>query len=414
VRILIATAHRRLVGGVEKYLQAVIPALQRRGHFVALVYDYPCDAGEAGIDSHATGVPAWCSMDLGVSSVLSSIKAWAPDVVYCQGLDNSPLERSLLDSYPTTLFAHTYHGTCISGRKCQTRPRLQPCSRRFGRACLVLYHPLGCGGNHPLTAWRMFQAQSLRKRNLPDYRAVLVASRHMYREFERNGVAESHLHLVPLFATERMPQAVAPSPRDPGGRILFVGRLVDVKGVNYLLQAIPLAAAALSRPLTLTIAGDGEERKNIEESAARLGVTVEFSGWVDAERISDLMRQAHLLAVPSLWPEPFGLTGIEAGCFGLPAVGFAVGGIPDWLIPGQSGELASGDPPTVQGLADAMVRALADATHYRRLCVGAWEVAQQFSIERHMVELERILAVKPGIEPSVAAGPAEQVVPTIV
>jgi glycosyltransferase involved in cell wall biosynthesis len=349
-------------------------------------------------------------MDLGVSAVSRSIQAWAPDVVYCHGLDNNALERSLLDLYPTTLFAHTYHGTCISGRKCHTRPRIQPCSRRFGTACLVLYHPLGCGGKNPVTAWRMFQAQSARTRNLPGYQSVLVASRHMYREFERNGVPKNRLHLVPLFSSEHIPQATAPLPRDPGGHILFVGRLVDVKGVSYLLQAIPLAAAKLGRPLTLTIAGDGAERGTIEESARRLGVPVKLSGWVDTEAISDLMRHADLVAVPSLWPEPFGLVGIEAGCFGLPAVGFAVGGIPDWLIAGHSGELAPGDPPTVQGLADAIARALADPTHYRKLCVGAWETAMKFSLERHVHELESILDV----EPSVARGPSDQVVPTIV
>ena len=59
--------------------------------------------------------------------------------------------------------------------------------------------------------------------------------------------------------------------------------------------------------------------------------------------------------MPSVWPEPFGLVGIEAGCVGLPAAGFGVGGIPDWLRPGETGELASrkstnGEQP---GLADA-------------------------------------------------------------
>src|SRR6202034_271377 len=98
----------------------------------------------------------------------------------------------------------------------------------------------------------------------------------------------------------------------------------------------------------------------------------------------DLMRQADLVAVPSLWPEPFGLVGIEAGCFGVPAVGFAVGGIPDWLIPGQTGELAPADPPTVEGLAEAIVRALEDPAHYQKLCSGAWEMAKRFSLERHL------------------------------
>jgi glycosyltransferase involved in cell wall biosynthesis len=330
--------------------------------------------------------------------------------VYCHGLDNSALEHSLLDLYPVTLYAHTYHGTCISGRKCHTRPLLQPCGRRFGKACLALYLPLGCGGRNPLTAWRMFQAQSVRKRNLPGYRAVLVASRHMYREFERNGVAENNLHLVPLFANERIPQALAPSPRNPGGRILFAGRLMDVKGVSFLLQAIPLAAAELSRPLTLTIAGDGEERGKIEALARGLGVTVEFCGWVGTERISDLMHQSDLVAVPSLWPEPFGLIGIEAGCFGVPAVGFAVGGIPDWLIGGQSGELAPGHPPTVAGLAAAIVRALRDPAHYHELCRGAWDMAKRFTLERHIAQLERIL----NMQPSAASGSPDRLIPTIV
>ena len=111
------------------------------------------------------------------------------------------------------------------------------------------------------------------------------------------------------------------------------------------------------------------------------------------------MREADLLAVPSVWPEPFGLVGIEAGCVGLPAVAFAVGGIPDWLIPGKSGELAPGDPPTADGLALAIVRALADPTPLQRLRIGAWEVARTFRPGRHLDELERILdAAHPAAE----------------
>jgi glycosyltransferase involved in cell wall biosynthesis len=103
-----------------------------------------------------------------------------------------------------------------------------------------------------------------------------------------------------------------------------------------------------------------------------------------------------------LWPEPFGLVGIEAGCLGVPAVGYAVGGIPDWLIAGESGELAPGDPPTVDGLAEAMVRALASPEHYARLCQGAWKLAQRFTLESHLDQLEPIL-LEPGLlEPNVS------------
>ena len=106
------------------------------------------------------------------------------------------------------------------------------------------------------------------------------------------------------------------------------------------------------------------------------------------------MRRADLLAVPSLWPEPFGQVGVEGGRLGVPAVGYAVGGIPDWLIPGRSGELAPGDPPTVQGLAEAIVRVLADPSHYSSLCRGAWELASRFTLDAHLAELELILGAE--------------------
>jgi glycosyltransferase involved in cell wall biosynthesis len=98
---------------------------------------------------------------------------------------------------------------------------------------------------------------------------------------------------------------------------------------------------------------------------------------------------------PSLWPEPFGLVGLEAGLQAIPAAAFAVGGIPDWLIPGITGELAPGDPPTIEGLSCAIVRALRNREHYERLSLGAWKIARQFTVDRHLDVLEPILANRP-------------------
>ena len=117
----------------------------------------------------------------------------------------------------------------------------------------------------------------------------------------------------------------------------------------------------------------------------------EFPGYVSGSKKAELIDQADLLVVPSLWPEPFGLVGIEAGSHGLPAVAFDVGGISDWLIPGYSGELAPGNPPTVDGLADAIARALSDPSHYADLCRGAREVAGRFTLAAHVSKLESIL-----------------------
>lgn len=394
MRILIATARRNLLGGVEKYLQTVIPGLIERGHTIGLLYEYRFNPSDEAIDSRAARLPVWCLEELGLDALLHSLQDWTPDVVYSHGLDDTDLERALLDTFPVMLYAHTYYGTCVSGRKCHAVPRLQPCGRRLGAGCLVLYYPRRCGGLHPGTLVQLFQTQSRRRVSLGDHQGILVASRHMYRELEQHGVSARRLHLVPLHTTDSVPATVPPSPRLPQGRILFVGRLVDVKGADYLLSALPHASKKLGRSLALTVAGDGPDRAKLEGLARQLNVEVEFAGWVGGEQKMSLMRDADLVAVPSLWPEPFGLVGIEAGCLGTPAVGYAVGGIPDWLIPGRTGELAPGDPPAIEGLAAAIVRALCDPIHYQQLRLGAWEAARQYTLERHLESLERVLSVQ--------------------
>lgn len=393
MRILIATPHRGLWGGVERYVQSLIPELLRRGHSVGLLYEYPVDSAGSRIDAQFEELPSWCSREMGSDSVLGAVKSWSPEVVYSQGLDDNDLERSLSISFPSALYAHTYYGTCISSRKCYSWPRLEPCSRQLDASCLLLYYPRRCGGLNPRTMWQLFQLQSQRKSRFGQYRAVLVASRAMYEEYQRHGVSQDRLHLVPLPVEDPLACTATPVKEIRNYNILFVGRLMDVKGVSHLLRALPLASKMLGHPLRLTIAGDGPDRAKLEELARRLHLMVKFTGWIDSQARSHQMHQTELLAVPSLWPEPFGMVGVEAGRYGVPAVGFAVGGIPDWLVPGQTGELAPADPPTSEGLAAAIARALANPDHYRKLSSGAREMAQRFSMERHLADLERILGL---------------------
>ena len=111
-----------------------------------------------------------------------------------------------------------------------------------------------------------------------------------------------------------------------------------------------------------------------QSDARRLGVKAEYLGWIGMDRRETEMRAADVLGVPSLWPEPFGLVGLEAGCVGLPAAGYATGGIPDWLAPGETGESAPGDAPAPKDLAAALVRVLAD-DHHRHAC--AWGLGKR-------------------------------------
>ena len=390
LRILIATSHRQMAGGVEVYVRSVIRGLRERGHTLALLHEHPASPGTLTIDAQTPDIEHWCAAG-DPDSALRHADDWRPDVTYAQGLISSRLERALARRFPTVLFAHAYLGTCATGTKRHAVPNIAMCTRRFGPACLVLNYVRRCGGLDPLTLARLYRREADRGRLLQEVRAVVVASTHMMSEFRRHGVPAERLHTIPLPTGLLTPDKDPPRPRPLSGRVLWLGRATDLKGCDQVIDALPEAATRLGRPLRLTVAGDGPALDGWRALAARRDVAAEFVGWVDHERRVELLRSADLLAVPSLWPEPFGLVGIEAGCVGLPAVAYAVGGIPDWLRPGTTGELAPGDPPTTAGLRDAIVRALEDPAHHGRLRRGAWEMAQRFGMESHLAALIPIL-----------------------
>jgi glycosyltransferase involved in cell wall biosynthesis len=382
-KVLIATAHRGVVGGTETYLRALLPALGDRGYDLGLLYD--ASAGNVGaIDAECPRLRTWHTANSGVENALR----WSPDVCFCHGMLTPDPEEQLVKHVPTLLFAHGYFATCATGIKCHGRRVLEPCRRTFGPACLAVNYITGCGVRNPLRLAENYRMQRRRHRLLPRFRAVAVASQHMANEVRRHGAAR--VVLAPLFPTGMTPQAEPPNLRPCRDRVLMTGRLTKVKGGDLLLSAVRMAGDRLGRPLQVRFAGDGPEEPALNALAGRLGVSAEFCGWCPKTRLIELRATADVLAVPSVWPEPFGLVGIEAGCQGLPAVGFAHGGIPDWLVSGVSGELAP-TPPTVAGLADALVRAISDPAHHHRLRVGAWEMAQRFTLEQHLDRLEPLL-----------------------
>ncbi len=163
-----------------------------------------------------------------------------------------------------------------------------------------------------------------------------------------------------------------------------------LKGGHVFIDALPRVVEALDRRLRVTFAGDGRERNALERQAAGLRngkLEIDFPGWVDRAHIEALLKNCDLLVVPSLWPEPFGLVGPEAGNYGVPVAAFNVGGIHDWLLDGVNGYLASGSPPTAAGLAEAIIKCLCDPMVHERLRIGAVEVSQQFNIENHLTAL---------------------------
>ena len=432
MRIAVVNWSRRQVGGTETYLANVIPGLARRGHSVSLWHEIDRPSNREPIEL-PPGVPSWCVEQLGRERALAALRAWEPDLIYTHSLLTPELEAETLRVASAVFFAHAYYGTCISGTKTFKRPDMRPCGRRFGPACLAHYYPRRCGGLSPLTMLRLYRLQSRRLGLLHKYRAVLTHSLHMHEEYVKHGLSPENVHYLSYYAHsasahyEESPKESRcdASARDaaagsgtgetkrPYTHLLFAGRMETLKGGHLFIEALEEVRAALSSPLLVTFAGDGPERARWERQASRVarradGIRIEFKGWVRREKMEDLYRECDLLVFPSVWPEPFGLAGPEAGLHGIPVAAFNVGGVPEWLVDGVNGYLAPGDPPTAQGLARAIIKCLSDEETHRGLRRGAVKTAEQFSLDNHLNALTKVFdriactATRPAVGVSVA------------
>jgi glycosyltransferase involved in cell wall biosynthesis len=242
--------------------------------------------------------------------------------------------------------------------------------------------------------------QSRRTRILFSYAAIVTASEHMRSEYLKHGFAPNQVKVIPLpgpapaSETEIMGQPIdgADLNLSDAARLLFVGRMDFVKGGGVLLDALPSVLKTTGQPLEVTFVGDGPERGRWERKASHLQsreprLRTHFTGWLEQREVKVLFRRSDLLVIPSLWPEPFGLIGLEAGSQGLPTAAFDVGGISDWLTDGVNGHLAGGDPPTPAGLAQAIVKCLPEAGRLGLLRRNAAVLSMRFRADRHITEL---------------------------
>jgi glycogen synthase len=139
--------------------------------------------------------------------------------------------------------------------------------------------------------------------------------------------------------------------------IAFLGRLVSDKGVGVLLDALHLVKAR-GLMVNATVIGDGPEEMALRAQAARLGLgnQVEFAGTLSGEALARRLHEHHLLVVPSVWEEPFGVVVLEALACGCVPVVSCSGGLPE--AAGPAGRVfAKGD---ATALAEAIVSLRSD------------------------------------------------------
>jgi glycosyltransferase involved in cell wall biosynthesis len=120
----------------------------------------------------------------------------------------------------------------------------------------------------------------------------------------------------------------------------FVGRLVDDKGVDLIINAMAVlledksiieSCRVQKIELSLTIIGDGPERENLESLVDKLSISncVEFVGFVEGESLVNSLNKHYICVIPSRWKEPFGNVALEAMACGCIVLGSDAGGLVD-------------------------------------------------------------------------------------
>lgn len=133
-------------------------------------------------------------------------------------------------------------------------------------------------------------------------------------------------------------------------RLLCLGRVVDDKGFDIALRALPKIVMQI--PGTrLLIGGDGPALPKLKRLSEDLNITnlVDFKGWISPENVPELINSSCIVIVPSRWREAFGLVALQAAQMARPVIATRVGGLPEvvkdketgWLVPKEdSDELA--------------------------------------------------------------------------
>lgn len=370
MKILFVNEYAGFVGGVEQNIALTVKALAERGHRCHLAYR------KRGKD--------WSRYNELFEEVHDQdslrLKSLDPDVVYLHRVES--VQPFVGQPFHTVRMVHD-HDLCCPRRHKYHAFTNRICQSKAGWRCWLDLAFLE-KTNNGVGLKSLFAHQRELKRN-SELDKLLVGSRSMHSELLQNGFRDSQVEIVP----PAVPPASWPTRPTESPNILFVGQMIKGKGPDLLLRA----AAKIESPFHLTMVGEGNWVPELQQMTRDLGLEdrVTWAGWVSPEKLDEYYREARVVAVPSRWPEPFGMVGLEAMQRAKPVVGFAVGGIPDWLNDGVNGFLI--DPPSVGKFAVRLDTLLRDEQMAWEMGLqGLRKAGRDFSFQSYVERLESVLS----------------------
>lgn len=359
-------AHR--AGGIETYVSATLPALQNAGVEVRTA----TRSELRWADEHEPG------SDAAAHALERAAHHFSPDVIALHNVMDAAVIRAARLAAPRAIYhVHDHRVFCPNGDRVYPQGGGR-CSEKLGTACMVHSLIHGCAYGPRAKTAALVRLRKQTRDEVAACAASIVFSRFMHDVACRNGVAADALRVLnpPL----PLPVTASAAPRPLHDTILFAARMEHSKGLASLIRALSHIPAG-RRPL-LHAAGDGPARVEAQHLAQRLGVAAHFAGILDRTSMTAAIDAATIVAVPSLWDEPFGLIGIEAFARGRPVAAYAAGAIPEWI--GNAGIAVR--PADTNALAGAII-SLLQAPRWQESSAAALQRANDYDLDRHVQSL---------------------------
>jgi len=222
----------------------------------------------------------------------------------------------------------------------------------------------------------------------------LCPSRFMLEKVAEFGISREKLvHLPYLVHADRY----VPGEADEEGYAVYIGRLSREKGIETLIEAVTQLPEEST--LRLKILGEGPVREALEEKVReKCPDRVEFLGFLSGDELHETIRRAAFAVVPSEWYENLPFAVLEPFALGTPVVGARIGGIPEMVEPGVTGQLhESGDP---ESLRDALLWMTSPEADLKQMGTTARRrIEKDYTVDRH---LERLLEIYRDVAKEVA------------
>ncbi len=352
MKILHLCDHYRPFGGAEKLLFDTLAMLEEKDVTnVVVIHDYPENrySGQRkeyivkGLDAQPIGNDfiSYLSTCLKMKKKLRVIiSIEKPDVIHVHNIQNPFVIYEVLKETPVVRAVHDPRLYCF------TDWRLLPiskkiCSYPLGYNCITE----GCIGKELLKfslAGRKALPRYFNYRLHRKVDTIIMESKAMLACALQNNYKSSQLAYLPNFTKleplEKVLERNKRLAKQSENSIVFVGRASYEKGIAQLLEAVRL----ITTPYKLYLITGGPEIPAVYEKIKELGLSekVTVLGPLSYEETKNYYSMSDVVVVPSVWIESFCLVGIEAMANAKPVVAFKTGGIPDWLVDGETGLLA--------------------------------------------------------------------------